>query len=77
MSTPYATIYTKLAQASIPQAVAEKAAAGIMHLDQTGRFCGLQMAQAFIMTYRANANTALQALETTVRDATGLEVKQW
>lgn len=74
MSTPYATIYTKLSQASIPQAVAEKAAADIFILGESPRFCALQMTDAFITTYRANPHTALDALEELVER---VEVKQW
>lgn len=60
----YPTIYTKLSEAHIPQAVAEKAAANIVLLEELNPFFdGLHMTTVFIASYKFNPHMALDSLE--------------
>lgn len=64
MTTPYATIYTKLAEAGIPQATAEKASANIVLLEELNpRFDALHMVKVFVASYKFNPHAALDSLK--------------
>lgn len=68
MSTPYATIYSKLIAANIPQTTAEFAADAIETLGETPAYDALDLTGAFITTYKANAQTAVKALTETINE---------
>lgn len=61
MSTPYATIYTKLEQAGISQEVAEIAGANIFILGEYGHNPIGETAD-FIASFKADSQTALENL---------------
>lgn len=63
MNARYVSIYNRLKQAGIPCETCAKAAADLFLIGLSPRFDALQMTDAFITTYRANAATALDALE--------------
>jgi hypothetical protein len=68
MSTPYATIYSKLIAANIPQATAEYAADVIERLGETPKYDALDLTDSFVTVHKANPETAVKALTETINE---------